>query len=184
MLHLRRREFVGLLAGAAASPLAARAQSALPVIGFLGIESPDAFAARLRGFRQGLSEAGYVENRNVAMEYRWAEGRFDRLSELAADLVRRNVDLIVTSSAPGVRAAKAATATIPPARLPCRSTGDEIDRGFLRLAEPLKQVPPSPVPNDGVSPRRHGTLICCDLLAPMTSIPSLPMKGVISSTAE
>ena len=112
---MRRRDFISLIGGTAASwPLAARAQQAtMPVIGFLDSRTPEAVTGRLRAFRRGLQETAYVEGENVAITYRWAENQIDRLPELASDLVHRRVSVIVVAGEPAALAAKAATTAVP-----------------------------------------------------------------------
>jgi ABC-type uncharacterized transport system substrate-binding protein len=126
---MRRREFITLLGGATVAwPLAARAQQAMPVIGLLGSATASGWAPQVRAFHQGLRDGGYVEGRNVAIEARWADNQYDRLPAMAAELVQRQVTLIAAFSTPAVRAAKAATATIP---IVFSTTADPVQMGFV-----------------------------------------------------
>ena len=133
---MRRREFMAALGGAAAWPVVAQAQQpAIPVIGFLGSDTPDLYTARLRAIRLGLQDAGFVEGQNLAIEYRWAEGQNDRLPALAAELVRQRVAVIVTSTTPAALALKASTANVPVVFF---VAGDPVALGLVTSCEPAK----------------------------------------------
>ena len=134
---MRRRTFIEIVGGAAVTwPLAARAQPSGKVyrIGFLGVTSQAEYARFVDPLRVGLRQLGYEEGKHIVIEYRWAEGRYDRLAELAAELVKLNVDVIVTHSTPGSRAAKQATSTVP---IVMAAVSDPVDTGLVvSLARP------------------------------------------------
>jgi putative tryptophan/tyrosine transport system substrate-binding protein len=164
---MHRRRFIALLGGAIALPcVAAAQQKAIPVIGYLGSESPGPFAPFVDAFRHGLSETGYIEGQNLAIEYRWAEGGYDRLPALAADLVGRNVDVIAAFGIPSAMAAKSATSRIPIVF----SVGDPIERGLVAsLARPGGNLTGLSLINVELMPKR------LDLLAEL-----VPQAGVIA----
>jgi putative ABC transport system substrate-binding protein len=166
---MRRRELILLLGGAMTSATALRAQQkAMPVIGFLNSTSPGPNAANVAAFRQGLGETGYVEGQNLAVEYRWAEGRYDRLPALAADLVGRKVDLIATSGGtPSALAAKNATLTIP---IVFATGGDPVELGLVAsIARPGGNLTGLSVLGSELTPKR------LELLAEL-----VPHAGVIA----
>ena len=142
--QIERREFIALLGGAAAWPLAAHAQQpTMPVVGYLDAASASERAYIVAAFRQGLADAGYVEGQNVAIEYRWAEGDYRRLPEMAADLVRRHVSLIVTpGAAAGAQAAKNATSAIP---IVFAVGQDPVKLGLVRALRGQAATPPASI---------------------------------------
>jgi putative ABC transport system substrate-binding protein len=164
---MKRRELLLLLGGAMTASRALRAQQkAIPVIGYLGSESPGPFAPFVDAFRHGLSETGYIEGQNLAIEYRWAEGDYDRLPALAADLVGRNVGVIAAFGIPSALAAKSAASTIPIVF----SVGDPIERGLIAsLARPGGNLTGVSLINVELMPKR------LELLAEL-----VPQAGVIA----
>ena len=177
---MRRREFITLVGGATVWPLAVRAQQpAMPVVGFLNVESPEGYQPMAAAFRRGLQESGYVEGQNVAIEYRWADGHSERLPALAADLVQKQVTVIAATSTPAAIAAKAATTTVP---IVFQTASDPVRLGLVAsLSRPGGNVTGVTQTNVEVAPKR---LEVMHELLPNASVLGLLINPADPSLAE
>jgi putative ABC transport system substrate-binding protein len=184
---MRRREFVMLLGGAAATwPLGARAQQlAMPVIGFLNSGSPAGYARQVAAFRQGLKEAGYVEGQNVAIEYRWAHGQYERLPALAAELIDRAAAVLAATTTPAALAAKAATTTVPTV---FTTAGNPVELGLVAsLSRPGGNVTGVTTLNVEIGPKRLELvreLIPTATIVGLLVNPTNPAAGILSRDLE
>jgi putative tryptophan/tyrosine transport system substrate-binding protein len=149
---MRRRDFIAVIGGAAVTwPLMARAQQPMPVIGFLNVASPEGYTPYVAAFREGLKESGYIEGQNVAIEFHWAEGHYERLPEMAADLAQRQISVIVANT-PANLAAKKATDTIP---VVFTTASDPVQIGLVsNLSRPGGNVTGVSQLNEALGPKR------------------------------